>query len=104
MISRRSTSGSFGNSVKERPPRNTLWRNNQQEQRPSHFCRDRTPPGVRSPEVLSFSTDREFQGSHRMDGTLRCAFLPHRQQMLGAPFKPYFGLSGIVALDFALPI
>jgi hypothetical protein len=28
--------------------------------------------------------------------------LPHRQQMLGAPFKPSFGLSGIMALDVPL--
>src|ERR1700677_3796490 len=31
-------------------------------------------------------------------------FLPHRQQMLGAPFKPHFGLSGIMALDVPLPV
>jgi hypothetical protein len=24
--------------------------------------------------------------------------------MLGAPFKPYFGLSGVVALDVPLPV
>jgi hypothetical protein len=28
--------------------------------------------------------------------------LPHRQQMLGAPFKPSVGLSGIMALDVPL--
>jgi hypothetical protein len=28
--------------------------------------------------------------------------LPHRQQMLGAPFKPSFGLSGIMPLDVPL--
>jgi hypothetical protein len=30
-------------------------------------------------------------------------FLPHRQQVLGAPFKPSFGLSGIMALHLPLP-
>jgi hypothetical protein len=29
---------------------------------------------------------------------------PHPQPMLGAPFKPYFGLSGVVALDVLLPV
>ena len=30
-------------------------------------------------------------------------FLPHPQQLLGAPFKPSVGLSGIMALDLPFP-
>src|SRR5580704_1744380 len=75
-------SGSFGNSATESHPRNKLRRNNQQERRPSSVEIGHLP-GVRS---------------H-----------PYRQQMLGAPFKPSFGLSGTTAavlghFPFANPI
>ena len=37
----------------------------------------------------------------RANGYVAIVLLPHRQQMLGAPFKPSFGLSGVIALERA---
>jgi hypothetical protein len=42
---------------------------------------------------------------HRLRGEgSRFRSLPHPQQMLGAPFKPSFGLSGTTALHVPLPV
>ena len=39
-----------------------------------------------------------------MNPTGAASFLPHRQQMLGAPFKPCVGLSGIMAVEVPLAV
>jgi hypothetical protein len=53
-------------------------------------------------QIASFKVATAWMGREGLAPEV--GFLPHWQQMLGAPFKPYFGLSGIVALDFPLPI